>query len=104
MAAQTGGGEAAASQVRTQLEAAADAAPDQPLPQVRLADLERDRDRRRKSADALVQRFPESADARVFLARVLRDDGGSVEGRHAATVAAVKAAPNNVDALTAYAI
>jgi Flp pilus assembly protein TadD len=40
----------------------------------------------------------------VFLARVLRDDGGSVEGRHAATVAAVKVAPNNVDALTAYAI
>ena len=104
LAAQTGGGEAAASQVRTELEAAAAAAPEQSLPQVRLADLERDPDRRRKSAEALVQRFPESADARVFLARVLRDDGGSVEGRHAATVAAVKASPNNIDALTAYAI
>ena len=104
MAARTRGGEALAANVKSELEAAAAAAPDEPLPQVRLADLESDRDLRRARAEALVQRFPGSADARVFLARVLRDDGGSLEGRETAAIAAVRAAPDNVDALTAYAI
>ena len=90
--------------MRTELEAAAAAAPDEPLPWVRLADLEPDRDLRRARAEALVRRFPGSAEARVFLARVLRDDGGTAEERRAAALAAVNAAPDSVDALTAQAI
>ena len=104
MAARTTGGEALGRQVRAELEAAAAAAPEEPLPQVRLAELERDPDVRRDRAEALVQRFPASPEARVLLARVLRDDGGPVEGRQAAALAAVTAAPDSVDALTAHAI
>ena len=105
MSARVRGSEgSASSQVRSELETAAAAAPDQPVPQLRLAELERDRDVRRTRAEALVQRFPASAEARVFLARVLRDDGGPVEGRREAALAAVTAAPDDVDALTAYAI
>jgi Flp pilus assembly protein TadD len=104
MAARIRGGEGFAPQVRRELEAATVAAPDEPLPQLRLAELERDPDVRRARAEALVQEFPRSAEARVFLARVLRDGGGPVEGRQAAALAAVTAAPDDVDALTAHAI
>jgi hypothetical protein len=104
MAARTRGGEALGSHVRTELESAATAAPGEPVPQVRLAELEPNRDLRLARAEALVQRFPGSAEARVFLARVQREDGGPVEGRQAAALAAVTAAPDSVDALTVYAI
>ncbi|RPH69514.1 MAG: hypothetical protein EHM78_15010 [Myxococcaceae bacterium] len=104
MAARTPGGEGFAPRVRTELEAAAAAAPAEPLPQLRLIELERDPDARRARAEALVQRFPTSAEARVFLARVLRDNGGPVEGRREAALAAIAAAPDDVDALTAHAI
>jgi hypothetical protein len=104
MAARIHGGEAFAPRMRTELEAAAAAAPDEAVPQIRLAELEQDRDVRRARAEALVRRFPGSADSRVFLARVLRDDGGPVEGRREAALAAVTAAPDDVDALTAHAI
>jgi hypothetical protein len=105
MAARIRGSEPSASpQARIELEAAAAAAPDEPLPQVRLAELERDPDLRRARAEALVQRFPRSADAQVLRVRVLRDQGGPVEGRREAALAAVTAAPDDVDALTAYAI
>jgi hypothetical protein len=104
MAARTSGGQVFASRVRTELEAAATDAPDEPLPQIRLVELEHDPDARRARAEALVQRFPASAEAKVFLARVLRDDGGPVEGRRQAALAAFAAAPDDVDALTAHAI
>ncbi|HZJ54163.1 MAG TPA: hypothetical protein VFD38_08485, partial [Myxococcaceae bacterium] len=104
MAARIQGGEGLAPRARTELEAAAAAAPDEPLPQLRLAELERDLNVRRERAEALVQKFPRSAEARVFLARVLRDGGGPVEGRQEAALAAVTAAPDDVDALTAHAI
>ena len=98
------GGAALAPHVRTEVEAAAAAAPDQARPQVWLADLETDPDVRRERAEALVRRFPGDPDALVFRARVLRDDGGPVEGRREAALAAVTAAPDSVDALTAHAI
>lgn len=98
------GGAAKAPHVRTEVEAAAAAAPDEARPQVWLADLETDPDVRLERADALVRRFPGDPDALVFRARVLRDDGGSVEGRREAALAAVTAAPESVDALTAHAI
>jgi len=104
MAARIRGGESFGSRVRAEIEAAAAAAPDEPVALVRLAELERDPDLRRGRAEALVQRFPGSGEARVFLARVLRDDGGPVEGRREAALAAVTVAPESVDALTAYAI
>jgi len=104
VAARTRGAEGLARRVRTELEAAAAAAPDEPLPRVRLAALESDPDLRRARAEALVRRFPKSAEARVFLARVLQDDGGPAEERRAAALAAVDAAPDSVDALTAQAI
>ena len=104
IAARERGGEGPEGQVRAELEAAAAAAPDEPVPRIRLADLERDPDLRRARAEALVQRFPGSPDARVFLARVYRDDGGPVEARREAALAAVRAAPDNVDALTAHAL
>lgn len=94
MAARTPGGERLGPRVKSELEAAAADAPDEALPRIRLADLERDPDVRREQAELLVERFPRSPDARVFLARVLRDDGGPVEGRQAAALAAVIAAPD----------
>jgi tetratricopeptide (TPR) repeat protein len=99
-----GGGEAAARQMRRELEASALAAPEQPVPRVRLADLESDPEVRRARAEQLVRQFPEDPEARVFLARVLRDGGGPIEGRREAALAAVRAAPDSVDALTAYAL
>jgi hypothetical protein len=104
LAARMPGGSGLAPRVRSEVEAAAAAAPDRPAPEVWLADLETDRDVRRERAEALVHRFPGNADALVFRARVLRDDGGSVEGRRDAALEAVTAAPDNVDALTAHAI
>ncbi|HZJ54164.1 MAG TPA: tetratricopeptide repeat protein [Myxococcaceae bacterium] len=104
IAARMEGGEDANRHVRTELETAAAAAPDEPLPQIRLAELELDPELRRERAEALVRRFPASAEPRVLLARVLRDGGGPVEGREAIALAAVRAAPDNVDALTAYAL
>jgi hypothetical protein len=98
------GGAALAPHVRTEVEAAAAAAPNQARPQVWLADLETDPDVRRERAEALVRQFPADPDALVFRARVLRDDGGPVEGRREAALAAVSAAPDSVDALTAHAI
>ena len=104
LAARMSGGAGLAPRVRTELEAAVAAAPDKPVPHVWLTDLETDPDVRRGRAEALVQRFPASAEARVILARVLRDDGGPPEGRREAALAAITAAPDSVDALTAHAI
>jgi Flp pilus assembly protein TadD len=104
MAARIRGSETSGPRARAELEAAVAAALDEPVALVRLAELERDPDLRRGRAEALVQRFPDSPEARVFLARVLRDDGGPVEGRREAALAAVTAAPDSVDALTAHAI
>jgi hypothetical protein len=104
MAGRIRGGEALNNQVRAEIEAAVAAAPDEPVALVRLAELEGDPDLRRGRAEALVQRFPGSTEARVLLARVLRDDGGPVEGRREAALAAVSVAPDSVDALTAHAI
>jgi len=104
MAARTRSGETFGQRARAEVEAAVTAAPDEPVALVRLAELERDPDLRRGRAEALVRRFPASPEARVLLARVLRDDGGPVEGRREAALAAVTAAPESVDALTAHAI
>lgn len=93
-----------ARRARGAIEEAAAAAPDEPLPQVRLADLETDPDVRRERAETLARRYPRSAEAAVHLARVLRDQGGPLEGRRAAMLEAVVLAPENVDALTAYAV
>jgi len=103
MAARTKGGSGLARNVRTELEAAAREAPGEVAPQVRLAALERDPARRRARAEELIARFPGSPEALVFRARVLRDEGGQVEERRAAALAAIAAAPDSVDALTAHA-
>jgi len=89
---------------RKELEAAARAAPDEPLPQVLLADLETDPDRRLSRAEALRKAYPRSPDAAVLVARVLRDEGGPLEGRREAMLDAVVLAPDDVDALTAHAL
>jgi tetratricopeptide (TPR) repeat protein len=104
MAARTKGGSNSARNVRTELEAAAREAPGEVLPQVRLADLERDPAKRRARAEELVALFPGSPAALVFRARVLGEEGGPPEERRAAALAAVTAAPDSVDALTAHAI
>ncbi len=90
--------------VRAELEAAARSAPDEPLPRVLLAEFETDPDRRRAQAEALHRAYPRSPDAAVLLARVLRDEGGPVEGRRTAMLDAVALAPDDVDALTAHAL
>jgi len=90
--------------IEGELEAAARDAPDEPLPQVYLADLESDPDRRLARAEALRRAYPRSPDAAVLLARVLRDEGGPVEGRRSAMLEAVALAPDDVDALTAHAL
>ena len=97
-------GDVPSDRQRAELEAAARAAPDEPLPQVLLADLETDPDRRLARAEALRKAYPRSADAAVLLARVLREDGGPVEGRREAMLDAVVLAPDDVDALTAHAL
>ena len=61
-------------------------------------------DVRRARPEALVRQFPGNPEALVFRARVLRDDGGPVEGRREAALEAVVAAPDSVGALTAHAI
>jgi hypothetical protein len=104
MAARTKGSSSLVKNVRTELEAAAKEAPGEVVPQVRLAALERDPARRRARADELVARFPQSPEALVFRAAVLRDEGGPPEERRAAALAAIAAAPDNVDALTAHAL
>lgn len=104
VAARLKGGAARAKNVRSELEAAVKEAPGEALPQIRLAALEPDGEARRARAEALVARFPGSPDARVFLARVLRDGGGPPKERRAAALAAIVAAPDNVDALTTQAI
>src|SRR5262249_8395491 len=93
-----------APDVRRELEAAMAEAPDQPAPQVRLAELETDPRLRREHAEALVRRLPASAESRVFLARVLYEDGGPIEGRYEAAQAAVRLAPDDVAALIALAV
>jgi hypothetical protein len=97
-------GDVPSDRQRAELEAAARAAPDEPLPQVLLADLETDPDRRLARAEALRKAYPRSPDAAVLLARVLREDGGPVEGRREAMIDAVVLAPDDVDALTAHAL
>ncbi|HEY1906350.1 MAG TPA: hypothetical protein VGG91_09920, partial [Myxococcaceae bacterium] len=97
-------GDVPSDRQRAELEAAVRAAPDQPLPQVLLADLETDPDRRLARAEALRKSYPRSPDAAVFLARVLREEGGPVEGRREAMLDAVVLAPDDVDALTAHAL
>jgi hypothetical protein len=97
-------GDVPSDRQRVELEAAARAAPDEPLPQVLLADLEVDPDRRLSRAEALRKAYPRSPDAAVLLARVLREDGGPVEGRREAMLDAVVLAPDDVDALTAHAL
>ena len=104
MAARTKGRSSLAKNVRTELEAAAKEAPDEVVPQVRLASLERNPATRRARAQELVARFPQSREALVFRAAVLRDEGGPPEERRAAALAAIQAAPDNVDALTAHAL
>jgi len=104
LSGRTSGDPGVAAGVRQEVEAAVAAAPDEPVPRVWLADLETDRDTRRKLAESLVERFPASTEARVLLARVLRDDGGPPEERREAALAAVTAAPDSVDALTANAV
>ena len=59
---------------------------------------------RRARAEALVAAFPASPEAAVLLARILRDEGGPVEGREEAARHAISLAPDDVDALTAYAL
>jgi Flp pilus assembly protein TadD len=98
------GGAGRAKNVRAELEAAMKEAPGEPLPQIKLAALEQDGVARRMSAEALVARFPASPDARVFLARVIRDGGGPPEELRAAALAAIAVAPDSVDALTTQAI
>jgi len=93
-----------ARNVRTELEAAVKEAPGEVVPQVRLASLERDPSRRGVHADELVARFPQSPEALVFRAAVLRDEGGPPEERRAAALAAIASAPDSVDALTAHAL
>jgi hypothetical protein len=88
MAARIRGSEGSAPRVRTELEAAAAAAPDEPLPQLRLAEVEPDLDVRRKRAGGPGPDIPRSAEARVFLARVLRDRRRPVEGRRETALAA----------------
>jgi len=90
--------------VRAELEAAALAAPDEPLPKVLLADLETHPDRRLEAAAGLRRAYPRSPDAAVLLARILRDDGGPVPGRREAMLDAVVLAPDDVDALTGHAL
>jgi hypothetical protein len=97
-------GDVPSDRQRAELEAAARAAPDEPLPRVLLADLEDDPDRRLARAEALRKDYPRSPDAAVLLARVLREDGGPVEGRREAMLDAVVLAPDDVDALTAHAL
>ena len=99
-----GSGADRAARSRAEIEAAARAAPDEAGPQVLLADLETDPDRKRELAEALARRHPRSPEAAVLLARVLRDQGGPVEGRRAAIDAALALAPDDVDALTAHAL
>lgn len=93
-----------ARRVRGELEAAARAAPDEPLPRVLLADLETDPDRRREQAELLRREYPSSPEAAVFLARVLREQGGPIEGRRGAMLDAVLLAPDDADALTGHAL
>ncbi len=90
--------------VRAELEAAASAAPDEALPRVLLADLETDPDRRRNQAEVLRREYPRSPEAAVFLARVLREQGGPIEGRRGAMLDAVLLAPDDMDALTGHAL
>jgi hypothetical protein len=90
--------------VRQELDAAAADAPDEPLPShIRLVELERDPDVRRERAEALVQRFPGSAEARVLSPALLRDDGGPSRVDEKLPRCG-HGSPDNVDALTAHAI
>ncbi|MGZ3447619.1 MAG: hypothetical protein ACXU88_18195, partial [Myxococcaceae bacterium] len=93
-----------ARRVRAELEAAARAAPDEALPRVLLADLETDPDRRLHQAEVLRRDYPRSPEAAVFLARVLREQGGPIEGRRGAMLDAVLLAPDDEDALTGHAL
>ena len=49
-------------------------------------------------------RYPRSPEAAVLLARIERDEGGPPEGREEAARHAVSLAPDEVDALTAFAL
>ena len=69
-----------------------------------LADLETDPDRRRNQAEVLRRSIPENPEAAVFLARVLREQGGPIEGRRGAMLDAVLLAPDDMDALTGHAL
>ena len=93
-----------AARRRTELDAARRLAPHEPLPQVLLADLEPDPVARRAAAQGLVTRYPRSPEAAVLLARIERDEGGPPEGREEAVRLAVSLAPDDVDALTAFAL
>ncbi|HSP19736.1 MAG TPA: hypothetical protein VLQ79_09485, partial [Myxococcaceae bacterium] len=93
-----------AARVRTELAAAAAASPEEALPRVLLAELETDPDRRRALAERLRAAYPRSPDAAVLLARVLRDQGGPLDGRRATMLDAMLLAPDDADALTAHAL
>lgn len=93
-----------AARRRQELDRAAQLAPDEALPQVLLADLQPDPNSRRAAAEALVARYPRSPEAAVLLARIERDEGGPPEGREEAARHAVSLAPDEVDALTAFAL
>ncbi|HVP61468.1 MAG TPA: hypothetical protein VMT11_12960 [Myxococcaceae bacterium] len=89
---------------RTELEFAAQEAPGEALPRVRLAELEPDPDARLPLAEAVAREHPDSTDAAVFLAKALRDDGRERSGRSRAIARAVALAPDDPDALTAQAM
>ena len=93
-----------AARRRAELETAERLAPDEALPRVLLADLEPDPVARRAAARALVTRYPRSPEAAVLLARIERDEGGPPEGREESARLAVSLAPDDVDALTAFAL
>lgn len=103
VAAAAQGGEERTRAARAELEAAARAAPDEASPQVRLAELETDPEARLERAEVIARGHPDSPEAAVFLARVLRDDGRDRPGRARAIARAVALAPEDPDALTAEA-
>ena len=89
---------------RAELESAALEAPGEALPGVRLAELETDPAARLALAEAIARAHPDSPEAAVFLAGVLRDDGRERPGRTEAIARAVALAPEDPDALTAQAV
>ncbi|HEY3585896.1 MAG TPA: hypothetical protein VGK85_02035, partial [Myxococcaceae bacterium] len=89
---------------RAELESAAQEAPGEALPRVALARLEPDPEARLAVAEATARAYPDSPEAAVFLAAILRDDGRDRPGRVETIARAVKLAPDDPDALSASAV